>query len=417
MVSGERGDDKRTDHSAGDHERGVAVPRGVPGPTAAAEGGRETAPERAAGGGEATDGGLREGDTGLGRVVAAPTASAELTEADLKAMGEADEAALADAFESAASQGLRLPGFLFSATFVLAVAALGSVLVLFVLTQVAALIGHLEAVSEPLRTIGYGAIGVLLLVVVLAGLRLLWVWLRLGRTRQLDVATVSALAERRGIRRLAHARMGEGVTRLRTYLETFPLGEGKETEALERFGFKPGDVERLRADRKQLLDDDRHPGHAEWLLLFAGSFQRVLDSAARRRTLRAAKLVALKTAATPRSVDTIIVLHAALQLVGDLASIYRLRLGALGTAVVLSRAFTFAYLSSHVEQLAEGLTSDAASEGAAQLLGGLPDGIGDMGSQVAGVVAPKVAEGAANGIMLFRLGVATTRMLRPVTAA
>jgi len=143
-------------------------------------------------------------------------------------------------------------------------------------------------------------------------------------------------------------------------------------------------------------------------------FQAELESAARRRVVRAARLVAAKTAVTPRSIDTAIVLHAALAMVGDLCRIFQLRLGTLGTAVVLGRAFALAYLSGQLQQATETLTRDAAADGAGQLLHGLPEGIGQVGSKLAGALAPKVAEGTANGILLWRLGAATIRLLRPV---
>ncbi len=358
---------------------------------------------------------LREGDSGLGRRVTPPVDPHPVARAELDSLDDRDRAELEDELDDRI--GLRLPGFLFSATFVLAVAALGALVVLLVVGQVVELADRLAALPAALRWTGWGALAVLLLVVVAAAGRTLLAALRLRRVGQVDLRALAALAERSRLRRLARARLEAAVERLEAYLDDYPVdGEGAARD-LTRAGFTPDEVERLRSHRRRLVDRDLHPGAEAWLEDFAAGFQSVIDGAARRRVARAARLVAAKTAVTPRSIDTAIVLHAALALVADLCRLYRLRLGGLGTAVVLGRAFALAYLSGHVQQATEALTRDAAADGVGQLLEGLPEGVGQVGSQLAGVLAPKLAEGAANGILLWRLGVATVRLLRPVAVA
>ncbi len=352
---------------------------------------------------------LREGDSGLGRRVARPEGSRLLSAAEQEAPDPGGPAG-----EEPRAGGLRLPGFLFDATFVLAVAALGAVLLLFVLAQAAALAERLAAAPPWLRYPGLAAVGLLLVVVVLAAVRLAWLYLRVGHTGQVDVRALADLAERQTMRRLAQGRLAAAGARLRRYLEGYPVEGASAARGLMAAGFAGGEIERLRSHRRVLLDPDLDPGAETWLRDFEGSFQAVLDAAAQRRVREAARWVGVKTAVTPRLVDTAIVLHAALRLVGDLCRIYQLRPGAMGTAVVLGRAFVLAYLSSHIQQASEDLTRDAAAQGVGQLLEGLPEGVGQVGSRLAGVLAPKMAEGAANGILLWRLGTAAIRLLRPV---
>ncbi len=390
-----------------DERRGANVPRGVP-PRPGADGGRAAATRNHAAGG------LREGDTGLGRPSQAPEDSRELTVAEDRAIREEVDREDENAASLALDGGVHLPRFLFNTTFVLAVAALGAALVLFVLAQTAVLLERVAASPPWLRTTAWGAVAVLLAVVAAAAVRLAWVWARLRRTRQVNVDALDALADRRGLRRLAATQLEAATRSLRELVAGYPLDGAKNARALVRAGFTEDEVETLRRQRAALLDEGRHPGAADWLRSFRGSFQDVLDAAARRRVGTAVKLVAVKTAVTPRTVDTAVVLHASLRLIGDLARIYRLRLSTMGTAVVLGRAFVFAYLTSHVQDVTEDLTRDAASHGAAQLLEGLPEGIGQAGSKLAGLVVPKAAEGVANGIMLYRLGAAAIRLLRPV---
>ncbi len=353
---------------------------------------------------------LRQGDSGLGRPMARPGGGKPLGTEDV----EARAASLLEDEEAPPERGLRLPRFLFDATFVLSVAALGAVLLLFVLAQAAALAERLATAPPWLRYPGLAAVGVLLVVVALAALRLVWLYLRVGHTGQVDVGALTDLAERQTMRRLAHARLAAAGTRLRRYLQAYPVDGRAAARTLLAAGFNEDEVERLRSHRRILLDPDLDPGAETWLRDFESSFQAVLDGAAQRRVREAARWVGVKTAVTPQLVDTAIVLHAALRLVGDLCRIYQLRPGTLGTAVVLGRAFVLAYLSSHIQQVSEDLTRDAAAQGVGQLLDGLPEGVGQVGSRLAGVLAPKMAEGAANGILLWRLGSAAIRLLRPV---
>lgn len=356
----------------------------------------------------------REGDTGLGRRSPPPSGGRQVTDDELEAIDARERAELEAELGRAA--GLRLPEFLFSTTFVLAVAALGALVVLLVIGQVVELGERMTALPDALRWTGWSALALLLAVVAAAAVRLLLAALRLRRVGQVDLRALSALAERSALRGLARSRLEAAVARLEAYLRDFPVDGEKAERELLRAGFDAGEIETLRARRRELLDRDRHPGAEAWLDRFASGFQGVLDGAARRRVARSARLVAAKTAVTPRSVDTAIVLHAALTQVADLCRIYRLRLGGLGAAVVLGRAFALAYLGGQLQQAAETVTREAAADGAGQLLEGLPEGVGEIGSQLAGALAPKIAEGAANGILLWRLGAATIRLLRPVAA-
>ncbi len=390
-----------------DHETPVGVPRGAP---------RHEVdpPPRRERRSDVPEPGLREGDTGLGRAASPPTRTRPVSESDLEEIEARDRSDEEAAFAAAERSSLRLPGFLFSTTFVLAVAALGALVVLLVIGQAVELAERLLSAPVWLRWPAWGALGLLLLVVVAAALRLVVASLRLRRVGQVDVRALAALAERGTLRRLAGARLDAAVDRLSAYLEAYPLEGDAARARLVRSGFSPEQLDRLVAQRARLLDRDRHPGAEPWLQEFASGFQAELEAAARRRVIRAARLVAAKTAVTPRSIDTAIVLHAALAMVGDLCRIFQLRLGTLGTAVVLGRAFALAYLSGQLQQATETLTRDAAADGAGQLLHGLPEGIGQVGSKIAGALAPKVAEGTANGILLWRLGIATIRLLRPV---
>lgn len=349
-----------------------------------------------------------EAVSGLGQPKQAPRESRELSAGEVKALEdrlrreeERRARELADSIRS--ESGIKLPSFLFSATFIMAAVSLAGVFLLFILTQTLSFFESLSRAPAPAAYLGYGAVALLLLVMLLTMLRLAWLYLRLGKNRQVSLKVIGALESRRELRELSRQELREARARLMRYLEGFRLEGDRAGSELAALGFLEEEVEALKNHKQRLLDENLSPSSEEWIRDFRQGFQAALDKAGSRRIKTFALRVGLKTAIIPISlVDAVIVVYSSFMMIGDLCRIYNLRLGGLSTAVILARAFVHAYLAAEIEEMSEKVfDSIMDSEG--------------LVSQFAGAIAPKLVEGKANAFLIWRLGRAASALLRPVS--
>ncbi|MFO8058575.1 MAG: DUF697 domain-containing protein [bacterium] len=343
----------------------------------------------------------------VGQPLQAPERMEPLTEKqrrEIKELMEQEEYSRARQYLDGAGKvpGFRIPAFMFRPTFVLLVIALAGVFFLFVFTQLLSLFQSLQQYGPLVQYVGYGAMGLLLLALLLAGMRIAYLYLRLSRNRQVSIPALSDLAKREELRELSEKELARGRKNLAGYLEKYPLESKDHEREFLRIGFREEEIERLRGQRRALLDEASSPGAEEWMQTFRNGFQEVLDTCASRRIKSLALRGGIKSAIIPISiVDTIIILYTAFVMIGDLCRIYNLRMGALSTAVIMGRAFIHAYLAGEIEEVSEKLFDSVFDSQ-------------EFLSQLAGAVAPRLVEGKANAFLLYRLGRSTTKLLRPV---
>jgi uncharacterized membrane protein YcjF (UPF0283 family) len=192
---------------------------------------------------------------------------------------------------------------------------------------------------------------------------------------------------------------------LRAYLEGYELDE-TGAAPLHVLGLSETELDGLRAARGRLLDPGRFSGNHRWLEDYRDDFQGVLDRLAAGRVERFARRAAWKTAVSPNALlDTLIVGYLSFALLTDLCRIYRLRLGAGGTALVLAHVFFVVYLSGEIDNL-----EDTAAEGVQSLF----DSSNELVGFAIGKFASKGAAAALNYALLGRLGRSALRLLRPL---
>ncbi len=349
--------------------------------------------------------GPRKGDTGIGRSVMAPEELGELTDKQRQAIGQAMQEDLEKQADQILSRspGIRLPRFLFRPTFILLAAALGSLLGLFIATEIISVIDKLANLPLWAQYTWYTAIGIFLTVILIAGLRLVGLYIKLARTPQVPLKGLDELARRQSLRKIATREMGRAHKQLVAYVETYPIGEQIPDKPLLEMGFTDQEISKLIKQRESLLNPDSTPDAEQWLNKFNKDFQPLLDKCADRKIRSYALRVGIKTAVTPTGIiDTLIVTASSFTMIGDLCKIYNLRMGTLSTAVVMVRAFAFAYLAAEFEQIFEQV-SDSIFEGAE-----------GFSSAVARVALPNIAEGKANAFLIWRLGKATKSLLKPM---
>ncbi len=286
---------------------------------------------------------------------------------------------------------------------------LGSVLTLFVFAQASLLVAQVSALPEPARTIALVGTGLAVLAFLIAGGRLLLLYARLQTTPAFRTDALYELSERQ-LPRAAHARHAfEAVRdRVRPILETYPLGTSPFERKLAECGATTDDVNHLTRLRENLLRAAQPA--ADWAGEFDRHFLGRLDIIAARRIRRAALVAGKLTAVSPRgTVDAIIVVALAGDLVADLCTLYNVRANRLDTVRIVGTVLLNTATASQADDLAQEGAHHVFDnlQGHADWMTGL---LGKLGQRVAG----GVADGVINGALMYRLGRLTARALRPL---
>ena len=289
--------------------------------------------------------------------------------------------------------------------------AVAAVVGLLLLTQVAALIANIEAMTGPLRWI-LGMLGAVCGAVILwLALRLAWVLVRLGKNPSVNGAALATLRERQVWQQLAVEQFDQAESKLKEYLADYPV-DPEANRPLIAAGLTEEEVNRLHDAKRHLLADAFLPS-SEWVAEYERRFQDVLDRAARRRASRYGQRAALGTALVPVAVlDQALILYCCLKLVREMLVIYNVRPAFGQTTTILAQAIVQVYLGGEIQSLAE--------EGAAGL-----DGVAVSAEELAGSAATglaphvgaKLVGGGVNGLLVWRLGTRTISFLQPVSGS
>ncbi len=247
------------------------------------------------------------------------------------------------------------------------------------------------------------------LAVVFVGIRLAQAWLRLRAIHQVDLQSLEELrirAETRqdGIEHLQRARNS-----LESYLKHYPMSSAS---ALRAAGLATPGIEKLAAGRERLIG--RSIDSRSWIEDYRASFQTHLDAAAMSRvnawSLKAAGCV---IASPLPLLDAALILGISLKMLKDLCVLYNVRTSKSGSLLLLNRAITAAFIAGVAADGVE-IAGGWAGEELAGTLG--ESTLNSLGARVAGVVAPKLGEGAINAFFIRRLGKAAIGLLQPLRA-
>jgi len=279
-------------------------------------------------------------------------------------------------------------------------------LTLLVLVQLLSLVRQLRELPPWLSTPAFVAAGILILLMVFAAGRLLLSYARMRANSKVTLRALKELDARGHLRQQASAGLMQARTELQRYIREHPLNGRKGATELLRLGFDAAQVKALNEGAQWLLHEELTTCDG-WFRECDLRFLRLLDDGAKRRINRYAVSVGWKTAAVPTGfADTSIVLYNTYLMIGDLCRIYNLRANAIGTLAIMVRVMINAFAAGHMETWSESAVNtffgEAVHGGAGALVG------------VAKGLLSRAAEGAANGLLFRRLGLATIRQLRPV---
>jgi uncharacterized membrane protein YcjF (UPF0283 family) len=279
----------------------------------------------------------------------------------------------------------------------------------YLASQAISSLAYAATLSPWLRYTLLGIMGISCLAVLAVCAALIRSWFRLRRMRQVDVDALEELRRRAktredGIEHLQNAR-----ARLEEYLIAYPLSASARP-GLREAGLSAAAIENLAKSRDRLVG--RSSDSLTWLEDFRDRFQNEQDAAARARvktwSLRAAGCV---IASPVPLLDAILVLGISMKMIRDICVIYNLRAGRSGTLLLLNKAVAAAFIAGVAENASE-IAGGYAAEEISQMVG---EGVlHSMGARMAGVIAPKLGEGAINAFFIHRLGRSTVRMVQPL---
>lgn len=248
-------------------------------------------------------------------------------------------------------------------------------------------------------------LGVCCMAVLTVCFNLLISWVRLRAVRQVDLAALDDLRRRAQTRRDGVEHFQAAREQVERYLKEYPLSPTGQAR-LREAGLKQESLDALVKNRDFL--SDRSIDSRSWLEEFREHFQGGLDQAADTRVRTWALKAAGCVIASPLPLlDSILVLGISLKLIKDLCTFYNVRSSRSGSLVLLTRAVTAAFIAGVAENVTEAASEEISSLAADTTLGA-------MGARMAGIIGPKLGEGAVNAFFIHRLGRATIRMLQPL---
>ncbi len=299
-------------------------------------------------------------------------------------------------------KGFQLPSWL-KRTCIWGLLAVAAVLILLLVGQVTTFLSQLKTLPLWSQWLVGALLSLVALIVLVLVIKILLLSLKLKRNEQINFAVIEALSKREELRNLAYARRVEAVDKLKDYLKSFPV---QKEEAFLEIGMTRDHFASLARAHKKLLDGSQPLSSDKWLDLYRAGFQLALDETAANIHKSYARRVALKTAISPLPMlDTVIVLGLSLAMVKDMMTLYNLKFGTVAAAYVLVHAIGQAYIAGELQDISESFV-DSLNDTVA-------DHVGQVASTITTAIGSKTGEGVANGIMMFRLGKATRKLLQP----
>lgn len=230
----------------------------------------------------------------------------------------------------------------------------------------------------------------------------------------MSLKILEELANRTRLRFLVHEKKTEARERLLEYLRSYPTGKS-ETAFLTSIGLSEEKVGQLERVRAELMDMSRYANNDTWFASFQDRFQAMLDDAAEARVAYYARRVAISTAISPNAlVDTLLTSYCGFMMIADLCRIYNLRVGSIGTIVLLGHVFLNAYVAGQLDDFEDAVTSSIETFWAE-----IGTHVGSQAVDAAigifvGKAGSRAVSGMFNYLLMKRLGRYAVSSLRPI---
>lgn len=202
----------------------------------------------------------------------------------------------------------------------------------------------------------------------------------------------------------------EGFSTLQKILSEYPILDKKQIDLFQKSGMTSDNISTLKNNISFLLEEE-NVGEEKWIEDCDRLFVQVIDKCARSLVETYARQVALKTAIIPYGfLDAFTVAVNSIYMVEDLCRLYFVRGGKMQSFLlalkVLFNVFVAAKLEDQIDNAGEKFFSSLKEI--------CEVSVGKIFSKALGSVFKRTAEGAVNGFLFYRIGIATISMLRPI---
>ncbi len=304
------------------------------------------------------------------------------------------------------SEGLSRPfSFLLRPGFIAVAVIIISALAFFMAGQAVHLLGVIAGLPPVFRWVGWVGVWILLLASGGAFGYLIFMFVRLRASPGFVLPGTDYIDLRHIKRNLNKCRKMKAD--MMQYLRDYPLESEKDMSRLKRLGMTQEDVHRIIQSKNDVLRFEKC-SEQDWLKRFDSAFLSELDRAAMKRIKRYSLDTGVKTAAFPVSfIDAAVVLMNSYLMIGDLCRIYRLRSKPGFTLIIFGWSFFHTLAASRLGDLTEEGAETLFVSIEAELESGVVNFFGRK-------IAPKITEGAINGLIIRVLGRQAQRRLKPL---
>ena len=276
---------------------------------------------------------------------------------------------------------------------ILALLILGvSLLGLFLYATALSFIARVGTYPLPLQIPVWILLFVVLVLVVYATVRLIVLWRSLQRHPQVTLTKIDLDDP------------GAAKEALSRYLKH--LLERIESATQQWNRFWPDDPGKGKAveDSCRKLVSARHIDAVSWLEEYEESIREPMDQAAAARINRYWRLVGIKTAISPFPlVDSIAVLYNNFLMIGDLATLYGRRISRHEIIILMGIIIFQVYIATHAQEVLDSVADEMTQT--------IQSGVARSFTQF---FSPKLAEGAINAMVTWRIGKRARQMMSPV---
>jgi hypothetical protein len=244
-----------------------------------------------------------------------------------------------------------------------------------------------------------------------------WSFIKLGvayrqlrKSPQVRLDQIRDSLNRKIIRDQIEKNISEGFTALQIIVKEYPILDKKQIDLLQKSGMNQDGIRILAANIAYLLEEE-NVGKEKWIEDCDRLFVQVIDDCAKSLVKTYARQVALKTAIIPYGfLDAFTVAVNSVYVVEDLCRLYFVRGGKLQSIILALKVLFNVFIAAKIED-----QIDYAGEKFFSSLKEICEAsVGKIFSKVLGAVFKRTAEGAVNGFLFYRIGIATISMLRPI---
>ena len=285
-----------------------------------------------------------------------------------------------------------------------------SVFLLIILSELFQFIQSVQSAPFFLQIPAYICIFILFAALSWSFIKLGIAYRQLRKSPQVRLDQIRDGLNRKIIRKQIDKKISKGFEALQMIVKEYPIRDKKQIDLLEKSGMTSGDIRAFESNINFLLGEN-FVGKEKWIEDCDRLFVQILDKRAKSLVKTYSLQVALKTAIIPYGfLDAFTVAINSVYMVEDLCRLYFVRGGKLQSFLlalkVLFNVFIAAKIEDKIDTATQGFTDS--------LLESCQASFGELFSKGAAVVLKRAAEGAINGFLFYRIGIATISMLRPI---